>query len=36
MGVTKVSDADFEAQVLNSAEPVVVEDVGVARSLRLA
>jgi thioredoxin 1 len=25
MGVTKVSDADFEAQVLQSAEPVVVD-----------
>jgi thioredoxin 1 len=25
MGVTKVSDADFEAQVLKSAEPVVVD-----------
>jgi thioredoxin 1 len=25
MGVSKVSDADFEAQVLNSAEPVVVD-----------
>ena len=25
MGVAKVSDADFEAQVLKSAEPVVVD-----------
>jgi thioredoxin 1 len=25
MGVTKVSDSDFEAQVLKSAEPVVVD-----------
>src|ERR1700722_10198649 len=25
MGVTKVSDADFETQVLKSAEPVVVD-----------
>ena len=25
MGVTKVSDADFEAQVLKSVEPVVVD-----------
>jgi thioredoxin 1 len=25
MGVTKVSDADFDAQVLKSAEPVVVD-----------
>ena len=25
MGVTKVSDADFESQVLKSAEPVVVD-----------
>ena len=25
MGVTKVSDADFETQVLQSAEPVVVD-----------
>src|ERR1700712_4657564 len=25
MGVSKVSDSDFEAQVLNSAEPVVVD-----------
>ena len=25
MGVSKVSDADFEAQVLKSAEPVVVD-----------
>ena len=25
MGVTKVSDADFEAQVLKSTEPVVVD-----------
>jgi thioredoxin 1 len=25
MGVTKVSDSDFEAQVLQSAEPVVVD-----------
>ncbi len=25
MGVTKVSDADFEARVLKSAEPVVVD-----------
>jgi thioredoxin 1 len=25
MGVTKVSDADFESQVLKSAEPVIVD-----------